>query len=710
MLRPLLLTLFVSAFAAGSIAQERCTAHTITERWLAAHGQDPVLGHAAAHAPRSAARGGLLTIPVVVHVVWNTAAENVPDGVILDMLDQMNADYQALNSDFNNIRATFAADRANVQFAFCLANTDPNGNATTGITRTQTTETWFDPDTETDDMKAAPLGHAPWDPSSYLNIWICDISSGATGGLVTAGYAYLPYGGMVGSAIDGLVVDYSYGTDPSNRTATHEVGHYLGLLHPWGDGDCANNDFLADTPPTDEPTFSCSNTSLMRCPGSLTMYENFMDYSDCTMMFTHDQADLMTGTLTGDRADLLNSNGCSGGGPVEGCIPTSAAGTADGDFIDGVVLGDIANTGSGGVGAPTYTDHSAQFSTSLTRGAQYTMEVTSGNYAPDNYAVWIDYDHDNVYTPAEKLGEFTTETAAETWAITFDVPMTATLGTTRMRVRGVFFNDGEPTPVDPCFDYAYGETEDYGIVIVGDGGTGPCIPSSVNGTADGDFVDGVVLEDINNTGSGSTGGPTYQDYTAQEAILTRGGSYSLSVTSGEYDNDMVAAWIDFNADAVFSVDELVGDAVTTTAFETVPFSFTVPDDAELGPVRMRVRCMYPDVDAGEPEASDPCVDFSWGETEDYGVMIQASTGIAAVDAGGFTLLRNGEQLIASWTRTGTQQDLLMLDAAGRVVRSERPIGTTATLGLHGLAAGTYHVVVVVDGIRSAGRVFVDPLP
>ncbi|MBS1582083.1 MAG: hypothetical protein JST66_07800, partial [Bacteroidetes bacterium] len=345
----------------------------------------------------------------------------------------------------------------------------------------------------------------------------------------------------------------------------------------------------------------------------------------------------------------------------------------------------------------------------LTRGAPYTVDVTSGNYAPDNYAVWIDYDHDNVYTTDEKLGEFATEAAAETWAITFDVPMTATLGATHMRVRGVFLNDEEPAPVDPCFDYGYGETEDYGIVIVGDGGTGPCIPGSVNGTADGDFVDGVVLEDINNTGSGSTGGPTYQDYTAQEAILTRGGTYSAYVTSGEYDQDIVAAWIDFNGDDTFTPDELLGESVTTAAFETTEFPFTVPDDAELGSVRMRVRCLFPDVDAGEPEASDPCLDFSWGETEDYTILIQSSTGIAAVDAGGFTLRRNGEQLIASWTRTGAQQDLLMLDAAGRIVRSERPAGPTATLDLHGLAAGTYHVVVVVDGIRSAGRVFIDPL-
>src|SRR5690606_25527249 len=139
-------------------------------------------------------RGQVLTVPVVVHVVWNTSAENVPSSAIHDMIAEMNADYSQTNSDISGVRPAFTASIGNAQIEFCLAETDPNGAATTGITRTQTTETWFDPDTETNDMKSAPLGKAPWNPSQYLNIWICDISSGATGGSVTLGYADLPVG------------------------------------------------------------------------------------------------------------------------------------------------------------------------------------------------------------------------------------------------------------------------------------------------------------------------------------------------------------------------------------------------------------------------------------------------------------------------------------------------------------------------------------
>lgn len=706
MLRSLLLAFALFSFLIGALAQERCVSRTITERWLAEHDRSTDIAHLVANAPRGQARGGLLTIPVVVHVVWNTPAENVPDAVILDMIDQMDLDYQAMNADFDDVRPAFAGDRANVQLTFCLANTDPNGQPTTGITRTQTTETWFDPIAETNDMKSAPKGIAPWDPEHYLNIWICDISSGATGNLVTAGYAYLPYDGMVGSDIDGLVVDHIYGTDPGNRTATHEVGHYLGLDHPWGDHDCAMNDGLEDTPPTDDPTFSCSDPGLMRCPGSLTMYENFMDYSSCTMMFTHDQADLMAGILTSDRAGLLNSNGC-GGGPVEDCIPTAAIGTSDGDYIDGVQLADIDNTGSGP--GPAYTDYSAIHSTTLARNGQYNVYVTSGTYAPDHYGVWIDLDGDGAYAGSEKLGDFVTEGPGETRYIPFDVPADAAVGATHMRVRGVYIGQGDEFPIGPCYAYAYGETEDYGITIIEGAGPAVCIPTSANGTNDGDFVDGVVLEDINNTASGGTGAPTYQDYTAQQALLTRGGSYSLYVTSGDYEEDIVSAWIDLDGDGAFVLDELIGETVTSSAFETTVFPFDVPNDAALGTVRMRVRCVYPDTDAGEPIASDPCVDFSWGETEDYGILIQSSTGIATLDAGALTLRCNGRLLTATWTSAGVQQELLMLDVAGRIVRGEHPRGNTHVVDTNGLAAGVYHVVVVIDGVRYASRVFIDPL-
>ena len=684
------------AIASASVhAQEPCTSHTITQRWLEQHGQSTDLVRAAKKVTKGERKGGgTSTIPVVVHVVWNTAPENVADALILDMVATMNEDYQAQNNDWDNVRPAFESDRANPDILFCLAQTDPNGNATTGITRTQTTETWFDPDNETDDMKSAPDGIAGWDAESYLNIWICDITSGATGGLVTAGYAYLPFGGVVGSDIDGLVLDYDYGLGNGARTATHEVGHYLGLLHPWGDGGCGSDDGMDDTPVTDEATFSCANTNLMNC-SQLTQYENFMDYADCSLMFTNDQSTEMNGILNGDRSGLLNNNAC-GTTTTGPCIPASTGGTSDGDFIDGVELGTISNTGSGDVSGASYTDYTTTFSSSLDQGGNYTVTVTSGDYVPDNFAVWIDYNQNDVFETTEKLGEFTNTAPGQAQGIAFTVPAGAALGTTIMRVRGVFLNTGEPDPADPCFNYGYGETEDYGITITNNGGSGPCIPTSLAGTDDGDFVDGVQLGSIDNTGSGGVAGPTYNDYTAQSTDLTRGEEYVLTITSGEYDTDIVGAWIDFNANDVFEVGELLGEAVTSTSFENVDLTFTVPNDAALGTTLLRVRCVFPD--DPEPTNADPCFNFTWGETEDYSVNIATNTGIQTAANDHLLAFPNpADDLLRVRIPPGEAQMAEILDPLGRVLVRHYAQAAPWVMGVSALANGHYLLRCTVDG-------------
>lgn len=251
--------------------------------------------------------GGAVTVSVVVHVVWNTPAENVPDATIIAVIDQLNADFNAQNADLAFVRTMFQPSVANSEVMFCLAQTDPSGNTTSGITRTETSENWFDPQNEADDMKDPPDGIAAWDPSTYLNIWICDISSG---GGNTAGYAYLPVGGIPGSSVDGLVLDVDLGLGPGNRTATHEAGHYLGLLHPWGvDGNCTDDDGFADTPLTSGPTLSCFDTTWQTC-GVPVQYENFMDYSACRVMFTGEQAACMNAILDTLRTGLADGIAC----------------------------------------------------------------------------------------------------------------------------------------------------------------------------------------------------------------------------------------------------------------------------------------------------------------------------------------------------------------------------------------------------------------
>ncbi len=304
---------------ARSAAQHSCPAHELTAQHtgVTALAQDRPTA-------QQALRGGNATIPVVVHVVWNAPAENVPDAAIAAMVASMDQDLQGLNADLANIRPAFAGVQDAPLIGFCLATVDPQGNPTTGITRMQTSDDWFDPTTEPDAMKAPPSGMSPWDPTSYLNIWICDISSGLSGTVVD-GYAYLPVGGMAGSPVDGIVIDPVHGMAPGSRTATHEAGHYLGLLHPWGTlGACTDDDGLADTPLTDGPTYLCFPPNLMRC-GTLTQYENFMDYGACQCMFTVDQSAVMSAVLNGVRSSLLVSSGCTGSVGIADPYPRTPA-------------------------------------------------------------------------------------------------------------------------------------------------------------------------------------------------------------------------------------------------------------------------------------------------------------------------------------------------------------------------------------------------
>ena len=162
-------------------------------------------------------------------------------------------------------------------------------------------------------MKASATGGSQiWNRNNYLNVWICDITNGAGSG--TAGYAYRPTTGFLpGSGIDGIVIDYNLGVNNEN-ILTHEIGHYLGLDHTWGgSGSCASDDGFADTPNTEGPSFnyagSCSGSQSV-CGTTETMYENYMDYSNCTVMFTQDQADFMLVILQGIRGSLLSSPGC----------------------------------------------------------------------------------------------------------------------------------------------------------------------------------------------------------------------------------------------------------------------------------------------------------------------------------------------------------------------------------------------------------------
>ena len=255
----------------------------------------------------------ILTIPVVVHVIYKTSSQNISTAQILSQIDILNEDFRKNNSDASSVPSAFAGVAADSEIEFCLAVRDPSGNVTTGITRTSTTTSSFSGYTS---MKySSSGGQDAWNTSNYLNIWVCNLSSGLLG------FATFPGGN---SSTDGVVCDYAYfgntgtATYPYHlgRTATHEVGHWLNLYHIWGDSYCGN-DQVSDTPKHEESNYGCpSFPHASSCSGTGSngeMFMNYMDYTNdaCMYMFSTGQKNRMRATLAGSRSSLLSSNGCT---------------------------------------------------------------------------------------------------------------------------------------------------------------------------------------------------------------------------------------------------------------------------------------------------------------------------------------------------------------------------------------------------------------
>lgn len=273
---------------------------------------------------RSSARRGVVTFPVVVHVVYNDAGQNIDDAQIASQIDVLNRDFRASNPDVSKVPGAWRTLVADNECEFALATVDPLGNSTDGIVRVKTDQTAFDAD---DGVKSVATGGAdPWPTDQYLNIWVCRLG----GGLL--GYAQFP-GGPPQS--DGVVIlDTAFGTTGTaaapydgGRTATHEIGHWLDLFHIWGDDDgaCSNDDRVADTPTqadsnTGKPSFphvTCDNG-----PNG-DMFMNYMDYvdDDCMFMFTQGQHERINACLDGPRASFVVARQAA---PVAQPAPTPA--------------------------------------------------------------------------------------------------------------------------------------------------------------------------------------------------------------------------------------------------------------------------------------------------------------------------------------------------------------------------------------------------
>jgi len=242
----------------------------------------------------------VIKIPVVVHILYNNASQQLPDAVINSQLEMLNNCFRHRNADSVKTPAAFKALAADCEIEFQLAVSDPRRRRTTGIVRKYTSVSIWETN---DNMKySANGGDDAWDPANYFNIWVCNVRS-------VNGYSSV-LGADPGK--EGIVISFgAFG----GKTAVHEAGHWLGLKHIWGDANCGD-DAIDDTPVQSTYTPGCpSGTRLsIYCSGNGPagdMYMNYMDYTAdaCTNLFTWGQKTRMRSLFAtgGYRASLLST-------------------------------------------------------------------------------------------------------------------------------------------------------------------------------------------------------------------------------------------------------------------------------------------------------------------------------------------------------------------------------------------------------------------
>lgn len=504
----------------------------------------------------------VVTIPVVVHVVYNTTAQNISDAQVQAQIAQLNADYARTNTDAGNTPSVWQSTAANCEIQFCLAQRDPSGNATNGIIHKSTTKTSF---SSNDGVKSNSTGgDNAWDANSYLNLWVCNLS----GGLL--GYAQFPGGA---ASTDGVVVLYSSvgslaspGTmSPYNfgRTATHEVGHWLNLYHIWGDDGtaCSGSDQVSDTPNQAGENYGCPTFPLTDgcTSGNGVMFMNYMDYTDdgCMNMFTAGQKTRMQALfgVGGTRVSITSSLGCT--------PPSSSCGTPT------------------GLASSSVTSSSATISWTTVSGAtSYNVQ-----YQPSGGS-WT------TTTSTTNSKSLTGLSSSTTY--NYQIQAVCSSGTS-----------------------AYSSASSFTTLSSGGGGT-YCASNGVSQTYE--YIDYVSLGSISRTSGAEAGG--YYNGTASSTNVTQGSSYTITVSpgfSGSTYTEYWAVFCDWNADGDFLDASETAASFTTTSSGNKTATISVPSTATTGATRMRVSMKY-------GAAPTSCESFAEGEVEDYSLNVQAGGG------------------------------------------------------------------------------------
>ncbi len=258
-------------------------------------------------------KGVIYKIPVVFHVLHNGGTENISNEQIMDALFILNRDFRLQNADANNVINAFNASNlsatctpADSEIEFVLATKAPNGVCFSGITRTQDART-VAPTSNGGGQQVTAIRNGndvyngEWPGNKYMNIFIAKEIGGA------AGYTFNPGTWNANAMGNGIWILHNYvgsigtGNINTSRALTHEVGHWLNLSHTWGPNNnpgnassCSDDDGVTDTPNTIGVTSCKLNEN--SC-GELANVENYMDYSYCSKMFSHGQADRMRAAL-----------------------------------------------------------------------------------------------------------------------------------------------------------------------------------------------------------------------------------------------------------------------------------------------------------------------------------------------------------------------------------------------------------------------------
>lgn len=320
-----LLAVLLSLLALTPFAQDRCATMQLPanqlrsestatfEAWLSNKKSE-------SSTARHTRRQQVYEVPVVFHVIHDGSdlgfGSNLPDERIIEQLEILNEDFRRTNPDASDTPSEFLSVAADTEIEFVFARQDPEGLPTDGIVRIQGAKSEY---SISDD--AALMAESFWPHEHYINFYITNLSGN------NLGYAQFPFSNLEGIAselenyksTDGIVIDHVWvgrnsntgSFDSHGRTATHEMGHFLGLRHIWGDGGCSALDYCDDTPEAASSSSGCP-TNKTTCD-SKDMVQNFMDYTDdrCMNLFTVCQKERMRTVLETSprRKTLLTSPG-----------------------------------------------------------------------------------------------------------------------------------------------------------------------------------------------------------------------------------------------------------------------------------------------------------------------------------------------------------------------------------------------------------------